>query len=505
MKVLLVDDELIIRKGMRTFIPWENLGCTLAGEASDGMEALKVMNKTNSDIVITDIRMPGMDGLELAEMLQRDFPETKVILLTGFDDFEYARKALRFNVVEYLLKPVGEEELTKVLKKTVQSIQDEKQEHSFSRENLLRLQKDLIRKLLYSTDDGLTDIIQQLKKLKIDLDNESEYQVIFIYPVPETYRNPVSDSSYSIPFHQEEIDGLTVLIKQPPEGLKSVIPKLLSTLEQENLSAGIGTRVKGYYGIPHSHKMAQKAFSYRRFHSGPGFVHSDDIERIKRKFIESLPPPVLPEELENQIIHEFRSMKPEVENISGRLLGYCLEENLSLGEFLRFCRFLYLQAQNELRKKGIPVSGTQIDPIPNIQALDSWQDIHTRINRLFIELSISVEQYLKDEYSPITLQAIRYVENHFKDDIALKDISDFTSVSESHISRVFKKDTGINFIPWVNRFRVNYSKELLKTPALKLYDIADLSGFSDYKYYSLQFKRFVGITPGEYRKNHFSH
>jgi len=503
MKILLVDDELIIRKGMRTFIPWEKLDCTLAGEASDGMEALKIMKDIHADIVITDIRMPGMDGLELAGNLQKEFPDTKIILLTGFDDFEYARKALRYNVVEYLLKPVGEEELTRVLQKTVADIKTAEQNNHITEENRVSLQQDLTRKLLYRGDE-IPLLIPRLKKLGMEIDNRSGYQSVIIFPVSENFRNPIPDSSFTIPFNKDEINCLLFLVIQKENrSAGAAIHELLWAVEQSNLSAAVGLKITGYSRIHESRESAEEAFSYRHFLTGPGIIHSADLPRIRKKFLDTLPPPLSPEELKKMVIHEFRSLKPEVENIGARLLSYCLNENLNLNDYLRFCRILFQQAQAEIREKGFPVS-SRADPVPEIQPLDSWQDILQKINRLFSELGQSEEQQLKKGFSLVTVQAVRYIENHFKDDISLKDISDITSVSESHISRIFKRDTGINLIPWINRFRVNYSKDLLETTDLKLYDIADLSGFSNYKYYFLQFKKFVGITPGEYRENHLS-
>lgn len=198
MKVLLVDDEQIARQGIRTFVPWKELGCRLVGEASDGTEALALMEKLRADIVITDIRMPGMDGLELTAELVRIYPGCKVIILTGYEDFSYARQAIQYQVVDYLLKPVGEEELAESLKKVVAVLEEEaerRRENTRMRcmvsDNLEEIRRKILEDLLYGRMKG-DAIRRQTECLGVDLPEAADYQVVFLpdHPAAEDVGPP---------------------------------------------------------------------------------------------------------------------------------------------------------------------------------------------------------------------------------------------------------------------------------------------------------------------------
>jgi len=514
-KVLLVDDEQIIRKGIRTFIPWENLGCRLAGEASDGEEALALMETVRADIVLTDIRMPGMDGLELAGELGRRYPRCKVIILTGYGDFEYARQAIKYRVTDYLLKPVGEEELTDVLQKTLRALRQEVEERQSNNrlqemvsDNLGEIRRKILEDLIHGR--GEPDALRhRAEQAGLDLPVNADYQVLLLFPEsaggePDSGGLPEIPGDFPVlPVRQEGRKGLLVLLvrRAGAEGTDCRADRFYRDLRSRDILSAAGSAAAGPGGIALSHREAQEAFSWRVYLDRPGVIHYSSREQLRDRFLRELPPPVSPGEAETFLAEQFLSLHPDTGSLTAQLLHGCLLAGQTREDYIRFCRRLYLLARKEAERKGIRIAGSEGDPFADTEGLYSWKLLLERAGTVFRQLEGQVSGHTEQHYSPLTVQAIRYIENHFKEDITLSRIAEVTGVSESHISRMFKKDTGINFIPWVNRFRVEYSRELLASPELKLYNVADLAGFSDYKYYTLQFKRYTGISPMEYRKN----
>jgi two-component system, response regulator YesN len=502
MKVIIVDDEQIIRQGIKTFVPWEKLKCTMVGEAANGLEALQLMEEVNADIIISDIRMPLMDGLDLSRELRLKYPECKIILLTGYEDFEYAKKALQYQVEDYLLKPVGDDELTRVIKKTVEKLEAEsiEQKKNIQLKSVVIENKDSIFK--HYIEDLITgrisddQILPQIEDLHITLVEDGLYQLIIIFPDQNLSDLIIPESSYDIPCQIDGQEGRLILYYcDPMEDL------FFKNLNLKKISAAVGSKVVGVKNFQQSLLEAESACKYRYFLTSPTLIYHSDKDLVKTRFLRTLPPPMKYENVERKVIEMFHSLHPEMNDLLSRLLHSCLLDGNQQEVYIRYCRRIYNLARKEVERKGIKISLNKNDPFESVNNYDQWKTIQHKTERIYLELEKIVLKSSENQFSLITSQTISYIEKHFKEDISLSHIAEILSVSESHISRIFKKETGINFVPWVNRFRVEYSLDLLASGEYKLYDIADLSGFSDYKYYTRQFKRFMGISPTEFRKN----
>ena len=502
MKVIIVDDEKIIRQGIKTFVPWEKLKCTMVGEAANGLEALQLMDEVNADIIISDIRMPLMDGLDLSRELRLKYPGCKVILLTGYEDFEYAKKALQYQVEDYLLKPVGDDELTRVIEKTVgkleaESLQKKKNTHlkSVVIENKDSILKHYIENLI-SGEIPESKLLLYLEDLNINIVEDGLYQLIIIFPNQNFSDLIIPENSFDIPYMMDGLEGRLVLYYcDPQEEL------FFKNLNFKNISAAVGSKVEGIRNLQKSFKEAESACSYRFFLNSPALINHSDMETIRTRFLRTLPAPISYENIEIKVVEMFHSLHPDKSDLLSRLLHSCVLDGNRQEDYIRYCRRLYNLARKEVERKGIKISLNKNDPFESVNHYDQWKTIQYKTEEIYFELEKTVLKSSENQFSLITSRTISYIENHFKEDISLSSIADSLGVSESHISRIFKKETGTNFVPWINRFRVEYSLDLLASGEYKLYNIADLSGFSDYKYYTRQFKRFMGLSPTEFRKN----
>lgn len=505
MNVLIVDDERIIRQGIKTFIPWEELGCALAGEAENGKQALEIMEEKDIQIVITDIRMPFIDGLELSREIRDKHPDCRIIILTGYEDFEYAKKALHYQVSEYLLKPVGDDELTDVLRTTVGKIKAEWKKASEDdriRTLLNRSRKSIVSRILNNLIEGTVpgEIIEEHSEdLKLKFDWNGSFQAVLLSHGDFHSEFQVPEGSLEM---EHVVDGEKMsFVLYGGSSDKDDFWKDLNSLE---IAAAAGSRVTGKENICHSYAEAREARSYLPYLFAPAIVHYTEKERFKKRFLRDLPDPLSYGEVEKKIVRMFRSLQPDGENLLPRLLHYLLIEGGTRREFIRLSRRLYNIALKEAERGGIALAVGTGDIFSRVSELESWHSVLNKISEIFGRLCEMIGQARDQKYSSLTNRVISHIERHFKEDISLSSAAENTGVSESHISRVFKKDTGMNFVPWVNRYRVEYSKELLACGDLKLYDIADLSGFNDYKYYAQQFKKFTGISPSDYRNNYFA-
>ncbi len=538
LRVILVEDEQITRQGIKTLIPWEKLHCRLIGEASDGHEAIELINKLGADIVITDIKMPRMNGLELAEKLAITHPKCRVIILTGYAEFEYARQAIKSRVVDFLLKPVGEEELIEILKSTVSHIEEEVQSQEKITKNINEVKCKIFEDIMYGRID-LKKLYKKIEELRLNLSEDREYQVLIVFPrttlAGERNKNPplISISpppgSIRISIHLDSSSGEAILLTneysaQNQTDLQVLKPQRseflceLNNLKSNRVIVTIGTKHKGLHGLLVSAEEAKETYRWHSWEESKHLIHYSNIETLKERFCKKLGYYITPEEAEKRIAKMLKNLQfndNDIRNIVRGLLHYHLSKKVSESEkekfqtedqqreYLEYCEKFYYQITGKLEERGIYIetpTKIQLNYSRSNQLL-SWVNLLKEVESLFLNLGKNIRECMEKNYSPITLQTIYYIKTHFKEEISLKQISKITGTSESHISRVFKKDTGINLISWINRYRVEYSKELLAIPQLKLYDIADLSGFSDYKYYVRQFKRYVGISPLEYRKN----
>ncbi|MBF9016502.1 MULTISPECIES: response regulator [unclassified Oceanispirochaeta] len=502
MKVIIVDDEQIIRQGIKTFVPWEALKCTMVGEAANGLEALLLMEKVNADIIISDIRMPLMDGLDLSRELRLKYPDCRIILLTGYEDFDYARKALQYQVEDYLLKPVGDDELTKVIGKTVKKLEAEinRQKKNIQLKNMIIENKESILKNyienLITGNIPDSRILPKIEDLHINIFEHGIYQLIIIFPDQDFSEILIPENSFIIPYFIDRQEGRLVLHHIDP-----LEDTFFKNLKSKNISAAVGSKVAGISNLQDSLQEAESACTYRCFLNSPALIHQSDKEFFKTRFLRMLPDPLSYEDVEIRIIEMFHSLHPEIKDLLSSLLHSCVLDGNRQEDFIRYCRRFYNLARKEVERKGIKISLNKNDPFEKVNIYDPWKTIQEKTEQIFFGLEENVLNSSKKQFSLITSQTISYIEKHFKENISLSYIADTLAVSESHISRIFKKETGINFVPWVNKYRVEYSLDLLASGEYKLYDIADLSGFSDYKYYTRQFKRVMGISPTEFRKN----
>lgn len=501
MKVLIVDDELHIRNGLKRNIEWLSLGISQVFTAEDGEEGREICRKERPEIIISDIRMPGLSGLELAEQAVKNWGAKKVILFSGYSEFEYAKKAISIGVVDYLLKPVKLDELTKLLKKSIEEIQNEdlkaellcrqnirkilEEETSVSVEKVLyKSQTEYPRELLlfivqknciYATEDEQADIERATAQIR-----EWDETVRFLY-------RKETETVFLL-----EINSLA-----DRERSRQIISTGMRKLEPY-YSAGISERGL-VTDIKKLYRQANEALRHRFYRKHPGCVFYEEVGKnqeniypllsIDKGAIQQAVTLFKTEELERIIQEHFRVLYNKK----------CCEQHVAV----ELCIAIKNAVFETMQEKGIDIAGI----------LDKNQIMfQDQLKFSFLE---SYERWIKDycsllllglkdlsgkQYSTVISRAVDYIQQHYMESITLIETAEAVNKSSCYFSCIFKKEMGVNFNEYLNQVRIRKAKQLLRGQNMVVYQVAEQVGFRDYKYFIKVFKRICGCSPGEYSR-----
>ncbi|MDR0622839.1 MAG: response regulator [Treponema sp.] len=538
-KVFLVEDEIVVREGIRNSVPWENTRYTLAGEAPDGEMALSIIRDIKPDILITDIRMPFMDGLTLCRVVKKTMPWIKIIILSGHDEFEYARKAISIGVEEYLLKPVSSQDMLAALDKISSRIDEEK-------ENLLGIED--LKKQAQSHADILRErwlldlvhgripagsVVEQARETGIDLIARSYIAaVIVLLPSPENspgaagpfipakkiIKTITEKYSNALLFSVDEKKHILLLkepasagdggeIKQVDESIEESVYAIAQGIKHEverntkcRVAVGIGPPAERLGEISKSFYTAetivarQEALGIFRI-AGKGDMPGDEnFDETGLLHIDGDPLLArLKYAARNDVDSIIRGYTEILGERSGenRMLEYYI-----LGDIVVAASKIIEELGGDIRKI-IPFSLNQNEIM---EIINSREIFYEKI-RLLLQAVIEFrDSQTEGRYRSVILKAREYIDRNYGDQsISLHTVASHVGISPNHLSAVFSQETGENFIEYLTRVRIERAKHLLKNTSMKSAEIAYETGFSDPHYFSFIFKKNTGLSPREYR------
>jgi two-component system response regulator YesN len=516
-----VEDEIVVREGIRNSIQWDKTPYVLAGEAPDGEMALSLIKDIKPDILVTDIKMPFMDGLALSRIITKIQPWVKIIIISGHDEFQYAKEAISIGVNEYLLKPVSASDMLSSLDKVAAVIEKEK-ESLLSLENLkLQVQSnsEIIRERwlcdIVTGMAGTEDAIEKAREMQIDLIARN-YLVAIVelsasgdaYPELITARilvNSILEKQNDVLCFSQGMDRQILLLKKTEmEPLEETVYTLAQGIKYEVerntgclVSVGIGFVVERIAALRHSYAEADRTLKYlaktgqhliagvaeiqdfgevELFHPG-GDPIADRLRCVKKIDID-------------EIVAYYVNLigdKP----IQTTLTGYYLLGDVIVG------------ASKVIEELG----GDIHDVIPAVfqkttldEMLGSKEKFCAGV-RFVIEAVISFrESRITGKYQVMIEKAKQYIDGNFANqDISLHSVASVVNVSPNHFSTVFTQETGENFIEYLTKVRIACAKHLLLSTSMKSADIAYEAGFGDPHYFSFIFKKITGVSPREFR------
>lgn len=510
---MIVDDESIIRNGIKSSINWCEYGINICGEAADGIEALEKLKLLKPDIVIMDIRMPKLDGLKVCQEVIKEHPGLEIIILSGYDEFEYARKAIELGVSDYLLKPIGAEELVNKVVKLKEKISQRKA-ISRQRELLLRNSREitfiLIKKMLNGEEINFRD---ELKFLGLEFSKDLYYP--FIIELDEVFKEAeyLEDrKSRIMDIFEQYYTQEGFLVSIPDEkhlfGILNIsecdisekrIQFIKERLEEEyggSITIFSGKASTEFREIKSSYELLSSSLEAKFYIGGNRIIYNP--EKIVKGFKKKIHLPGVAGEIEEY----FKLMeKDRLIKIVTELFDFMREEKTEAS--------LVKSLVIELNKGMLDIINKELDnsnycSIQKVIAIIDEIDTFDFLKRWQFQMIESYFNKLKEirstRYSRIINETIEFIKNNYQRDISLEMAAEEVHVTPTYLSKLFKEETGINFIEWINRFRVCKAKELLEQTDKNITLIAEEVGYNDYRYFPYNFKKYFGISPRKYRK-----
>lgn len=531
LKIFLVEDEVVVREGIKNNIDWKAQGYDFCGEASDGELALPMIRKLKPDIVITDIKMPFMDGLVLSRLIKKEMPWIKIIILTGYEEFEFAKEAIKIGIEQYLLKPINGIELLKEVDALAVKIEDEKKEREIREkyekemeENSLYERRNLFQYLVTGTKT-VEELLELADKLEIDLSSiwynimlvqlrsfehiQTEYSDTWMKIEQEL--NSLENNEHLLIFDRN-MEGWAVIFKGDSEEEMILRQKkyledmknILSEYEHIRYFAGIGIPVNRLRELPNSFEQASRLFAHRYF--------------VKESFI--LDAQAAADQEEYLIKDDFNIHNIDVKQIDRNKV----REFLKLGEeeeIVYFVEEFFKDLENDAMKSkifrqyivmdvyfcvvdfldGLQVQKEEIKtPDVNSVVMQSTEEIMEYVVNI-IRCAIKLrEKAASNRYGDIVDEILHYIENNYaKEELTLNVLAAHVNVSPNHLSMIFSQQTGRTFIKYLTDFRMNKAKELLRCTGKRSSEISAEVGYKDPHYFSYLFKKTQGMTPTQYR------
>ena len=524
LKVFLVEDEFVIREGIKNNIDWETHGYEFCGEAGDGELAYPMIQRLRPDIVITDIRMPFMDGLELSRLIRRELPDIEIIILSGYQEFEYAKEAIKLGVAQYLSKPINGEELLAELEELSAKIEEKRRATQIRErylkemeENTLRERKKLFQSLVVG-DNTAAELLESAERLGIDL-SAPWYNIILFKT--QSLRHAQDEYSGSLIRIEEELrsleDGTTVVsFDRNLEGkaflLKAESEEQLQLQQQEYIEkikdimekyehvryfGGIGRPVNRLRELPASFEQASHAFAHRylvqdsRILDGGYLAQGTEEEHFDIKQVN-------PKQIDRTRIQEFLKQGDReevvyfVEEFFRDLSNKALQSNI-------FRQYITMDAYFCVADFLESLSTDTQDPETPSQDEKTQQDSDSAIQYIIRILDKALEARDRAASSRYE-QVMKYIEeNYAEEELSLNLLASHVNFSPNHLSMIFSQQTGMSFIKYLTDYRMNKAKELLRCTGKRSSLISQEVGYKDPHYFSYLFKKTQGMTPTQYR------
>ncbi len=518
-KVFLVEDEVITREGIRGNVNWRANGFEFCGEAADGEMALPLLQTTRPDVLITDIRMPFMDGLQLCKIIRERMPFIKIIILSGHDEFEYAQKAIELGVAEYLLKPVTVQNIQHSLQKIAAQLDKERKEQKDLEklqkqveENQDALRERLLLKLVVgaiSSSDAIEeghrlglDLIARsylVVILKIELDDRSEqFDYDEVRQIQETVFSRVRNNP-DIFFLKKDWEELVLVMKgSTPEYLEEERDMILSLIQKDILQAkyrlivGTGSPQNRIVDIYHSFVEALAYIQSTAQTAIPGTTPSlerAELLKIDRTAVENY--------LRSGVKEDFGDFFDEyIHPLGHTALHSDLIKNYIVVDVIIATARLVKEWGGDI-DQVIPGLNS-IETI--LSSIQDMEDLREQTGQILMGALAFRDIQTHPHHMRWVQQAKSYIEQHFMEaDLSLNDIATLINLSPSHVSTIFAQETGQTFKDYLTEIRIQKAKELLRITDLRSSEISEQVGYNDPHYFSFVFKKNTGFSPSEFR------
>lgn len=534
-KVFLVEDEMVIRRGIKNSIDWEKEGYIFCGEASDGELAYPMIIKEKPDILITDIRMPFMDGLELCKLVKKELPNIKILILSGYDEFDYAKEAIRLGVTEYLLKPISSGKLLEALNEVSESIRREKEDKDLVRKYMEEMrentehEKQKFFEQMIAGNLSMADALETGEKYEMNLSARMYNLLLFRFTLGEENRKSgelLGEAEYAIEKLTERLEYVFefqrgvegwafLLMADNEEQMSERVKELSKDLEEimKNYSTiayfgGIGQPVARLRELEESFREAERALAARFTMELNQIISVEDIRMAQN--VDTLDDIEITSfgeiEKTRTMLEKFlnNGAEDEIDEFVDVYINELSEENLKsvlMRQYIIMDAYIVMMSFCE-KFEGIEGEmQAQSEELKNsMKTIQTLEEIKNYI-RMLLKKIIGVRDTISGRrYSDIIEIAKDQIrKTYMSDEISLNTIAAEVGMSPSYFSSIFSKEMGKTFVEYLTEIRMDRAKELLMCSSMKTSEIGYEVGYKDPHYFSYIFKKTQNCTPKEFR------
>ncbi|SDW05646.1 response regulator [Paenibacillus sp. CF384] len=526
-KVIIVEDEMLVRIGLKNSIDWAKLGMEVIADLSNGQAAWEYYNQVKPDLILTDIRMPNMDGMELISLIRENDSKTKIIILTAYEEFDLAKKAIRFGVTDYILKfKMSIDEMESVLRKVQSELQLESNRSSADQQDRQLLDRTSLKETAmkdYLSYGRYSDAEFAAITKKLNFRFQPERLLLCVMAIDNFERmekkfhdnhgnlirfsilNIVSellsgydrgeviyekDAKYILVFSFHDVVS-EQRIYQQLQDILSHIGNVIKTYLNTSVTFGISTIQTGFSALRQLYQEGAGALEQRFILSGERFIR---WEMARSHSLSSIVGMKLEKMLGESKPFNDRHAK-EIEAGTQALVR--LDRIGKLDVQIMLIRWIHWPTAN-LNAPSDDISAMALDyagQIHHSATLDESIEVFRRYLHDILNYN-EKKKYMSKEIA----EAIKYIRNHYDEELSLQQIADHVQLNPSYLSRLFKKELQMSYVEYLNYYRIDMAKNLLLNTRLKSYEIAQKTGYWDDSYFSRTFKKMTGMRPHEFRR-----
>jgi len=523
-KVVVIDDENIIRRGIVNLINWNELECEVIAEFSNGLDTVNYLKNNQVDIVVSDIKMPGMSGIQLAEYIYNNNIQTKMIILTAYSDFEYAKQAIKFKVFDFVVKNGFAKELPEAIKKAVATIKKEREESSklitvqrSVYENINDVKEKFILEYLLGYSEDINEIKRKFESLNIMLDKfivitceiMADEHPEFVNNIHVEIKKNISlgfEGFYHISLIvDKELITTVVSLKENSNNTVNLFKDLCNNILfmiNEFLNINVRFGISSVHDRPDELAKAyqesrtaltyifdenQKISIYSEHNSGQKCVNEVCVNKYVEKIVNSLENSniSMAKSVLEQMFNKYISNNFPIEDIKVSSLAICTSCFMLLSTYM---------AEDDMHIEYAETTYKRINQCKFVNRL--YEIVKESIQYVFgaMNTNVSIQKQIVNDVN-------NYIIKNYNKKITLNEIASKLHISRSYLSRLYKKEQGETIINFLNKTRIEMAKKLLKKTTLRISEVANEVGFDDPAYFTHVFIKYTGSSPKDYREN----
>jgi len=513
MKIMVVDDEQLIRQRLAGLPEWEQLGCSIVGEAGNGLEALQVARQCKPDLIITDIRMPVMDGMQFAEEIRSLYPRTHIIFISAFHDFVYAKQAIKLGAIDFITKPINPDELLEAVELVMEGASHANVDERVQQEKLVRSllagnneSADIEKQTGWAEVGGKQAIMLSIEIDNIELTGDAgDPHTLFMLRETVSHLMGRYPHPYWICLNRR---GVYLILFQPDERMwdmktdsmqisRDIVSRMQSAFEH-TISIGISRTLPSAMYLREGLEQIQECLDYRMLLGKGSIISADALSSIRDESRRKDDMHI--SHLEELIRSgSLEQIAPFMRQVYRDMLATGFGKN----QVQQYAVELIERAEDIMDEYRLSCSKEERQETERrILSYDTLSDLLKFLEGKLAKMAGQIAEFNRESTHSVVRSVDQYLEDHYQEEITLVSLSKALHINHSYLCRLIKKETGINFRDMLWRIRIEKAKQLLANSTMKTTNIAYEVGFKDSSHFSQLFKRMAGMSPKDYREAH---